>query len=191
MDTQNTQNEKPCIVINKENDFFDFYFGTNEGKKMMDKLADAKKSIKIVSPYISVSTTEDLIYKRIKGVNDIRVITAYDEQKNNDEQTKAFRNLIHRFSYLDDGYDFVIDTVVFKKDFHLKLYIIDEEIVFSGSFNFTNSGIKTNIESAVTIKDPKIISDIILYFDELHDTNSLEKWDLTELGKIIYPFQSK
>jgi phosphatidylserine/phosphatidylglycerophosphate/cardiolipin synthase-like enzyme len=181
-----TQNKKPKLVINDQNDHFDFYIGDNAGGKMISGINNAKKSIKIVSPYIS-GYIPNLITRCVEGVS-IYIITIVPPVPVND--IDVLKNLIHQYD--NNEYRVVFNTVFFKGSMlHEKLYIIDDEIVHTGSYNFTRSGVNTNTETAVTIKDPKIVSEIVAYFDELFKTNLYGKWDPAELGKIIWANQSK
>lgn len=68
---------------------------------------------------------------------------------------------------------------------HSKIYIIDEKIAFIGSFNFTIAGIERNMESCITIEDPKVILEMVDFFEEVLKTDLLYK-NITSYGKLIY-----
>ena len=183
-----SQDKKPFVVA--ENDLFDFYIGVNAGKRMLGRLIDAKKSIKIVSPFLAEDKIEELRNRRLEGLDDIFIITTVPEEISNEEHLAALRKLIHPVRA--DEYRVILNTAFFKENsLHEKLYIIDDEIVYSGSFNFTNAGVNNNMETAITIKDPGTVSEIVSYFDRLFKTDSIEKWDPAELAKKIYAVQSK
>ena len=71
------------------------------------------------------------------------------------------------------------------KFIHSKIYIIDDEIAFVGSINFTYSGFFGNYETCVTIEDKETIFKLSNFFNELYKNDWL-KIDIDELGKKIY-----
>lgn len=68
---------------------------------------------------------------------------------------------------------------------HSKVYIIDDRIAFIGSLNFTSAGFYKNFESCITIKDMDIIVDMIVFFENILQTDLLIK-DIELYGKQFY-----
>jgi phosphatidylserine/phosphatidylglycerophosphate/cardiolipin synthase-like enzyme len=138
MDTQDTQNKNLKVAINNQNDHFDFYIGENAGGRMMGKLKEAKKSIKIVSPFLTEDNILDLVARCVEGIS-IYLITTVPEEKKDD--IDVLKSLIH---HVNNEYRVVFNTVFLKgSKLHGKLYIIDDEMVHTGSYNFTRSGVNT------------------------------------------------
>ena len=69
--------------------------------------------------------------------------------------------------------------------FHVKLFIIDDEIAFIGSVNLTEKGMRYNVESRVTITQKDQVSSLSSYFDKIFLTRYLQ-FNLDYFGKIIY-----
>jgi len=51
--------------------------------------------------------------------------------------------------------------------FHHKVFIIDENIVATGSFNFSNNAISSNDENMVIIADPDLAAQYLAEFDRV------------------------
>ena len=64
---------------------------------------------------------------------------------------------------------------------HSKIFLIDENILFLGSANFTYSAFKTHYETIIKVEDEKAIKDVSLEIEELY--NSKEKGK--ELGESV------
>jgi len=240
----------------------DVYIGTGAGKKLMDDIENAKRSVKVVSPYLSPFLVKKLIdlHYRDMEVQLITMDTIEDfyggRQKNiyqliiqdrkTDERAEAVRlKWIHRKRLL---YYFlilmvlVIGAITFRiqdrmvlwggmpllvvwlliriysskiknaKIYHYsyrqlfpfkvftsptgnsyshpfihgKLYLIDDEIAYLGSLNFTGNGTRNNYETRIRITDIKPVKELLGEFDNLfQNENYLEK-ELTEWGRELY-----
>ena len=51
------------------------------------------------------------------------------------------------------------------KIMHMKLVILDERIVGTGSFNWTKNAINSNYENFVITDSPKIVKENLAFFD--------------------------
>ena len=69
--------------------------------------------------------------------------------------------------------------------FHVKLFIIDDEIAFLGSVNLTNKGMKYNVESRVTITQKDQVNALSAYFDKIFFTR-YHQYNLDYYGKRIF-----
>lgn len=130
-----------------------------------DKCADEVKGIletaKESIHFMTFSFTHDgignmLLLKHmdnitIKGVFEARGVTKYSEFKQLDYQ----------------GVDVIRDGN--KANMHHKVFLIDEEIVITGSFNPTASGDKRNDENVLIIKDKDLASKFMEEFDRIWD----------------------
>jgi hypothetical protein len=92
-----TKNQTKPFCL-KESDSFNFYIGINAGGKLLGRVCDAKKSIKIISPYITEGEIGILRNRRIGiGLEDISIMTsAADANFRSASQVKALKKLIHR-----------------------------------------------------------------------------------------------
>jgi phosphatidylserine/phosphatidylglycerophosphate/cardiolipin synthase-like enzyme len=177
-----------CLLEDK---VCNFYIGINAGGKLRSGIATAKKSIKIVSPYVTESEIERLREKHFGKLEDISIITSAEEKMTNYTHMEGLRKLIHREALKDSKeyeYNAVFKSVFFNGNFfHAKLYIIDDEIAYAGSMNFTKKGLETNYETCITLKDSEMVGKLSSYYDRLFAAN-LSKWKVSDLGKIIYPY---
>ncbi|CAM4343715.1 phospholipase D-like domain-containing protein [Flavobacterium terrigena] len=69
---------------------------------------------------------------------------------------------------------------------HGKIYIIDDEIVYMGSLNFTKSGTEDNYETRIRTTDPAAITTILNEFNNLFHHSGLPERDIQQWGKILY-----
>lgn len=65
---------------------------------------------------------------------------------------------------------------------HSKIFIIDEEIAFLGSANFTYSGFKKHYETVIKIKDKKAVEDISEEVEKLYHSKDLREKGVKEWG---------
>ncbi len=72
---------------------------------------------------------------------------------------------------------------------HANIFCIDDETAFIGSANFTLSGLKSNYESLVEIKDAKAVLEISSEIEKLYQSSSedLRHVDMATWGRTIYP----
>jgi phosphatidylserine/phosphatidylglycerophosphate/cardiolipin synthase-like enzyme len=72
---------------------------------------------------------------------------------------------------------------------HANIFLIDQEIAYIGSVNFTQDSLTSNYESLVRIIDIKALKEIDKEIDLLFHASSeeLESLDVTVWGKDIYP----
>ncbi len=240
----------------------DIYIGKGAGAKMMQDIRNAKRNVKIVSPYLSPFLIKELIYLHSKGIK-IRLITTdeiedfYGHDKNihkliiqnqhTDENAKRTRDNLVSLSriflfatiglgvvllllmyFLNNfkifyGFPAVVfifivrDSIVkkikktkiyyytYKQLFpfkvfisanrqnsydrtfiHSKIYIIDDEIAYLGSLNFTGSGVKGNHETRIRTSDPKAVSEIIAEVKEMFYHSGLPERDIQFWGSQLY-----
>ncbi len=226
------------------------YIGREAGKEIHETIRGAKKSVKIVSPYISADYLKDLVNLHKKGV-EITIITcdkisdsSYSEFRVSDliRKEKIINNdaiktkksvlsyailafgvflasllfyllslsqlsvifagfllvigvifLISYFSISTTSYNYesifrikVFDSTSGKRPgstelIHSKIFIIDEDVAFLGSVNFTYSGFKTHYETTIKVQDARAVKDIseeveMLYNSKELKAKSVEAW---------------
>lgn len=240
----------------------DIYIGKSAGAKLLQDIRNAKRNVKIVSPYLSPSLIKELIFLHSKGIN-ISLITSdeiedfYGNDKNInklivqkrhiDEKAKHSRDslislsgtllfamiglvvvllpLVFLLKNWNFAYGFIIVAVLFfvrdsivrqirnkkiyhytyrqlfpfkvfvspnngnsfnKTFIHSKIYVIDDEIAYLGSLNFTGKGIKENHETRIRTTDPNAVAKIVEEVNEVFFNSNLAERDLQFWGSQLY-----
>lgn len=241
----------------------DIYIGKGAGKKLLDDISNAKKSVKVISPYLSPSLINELILLHSKGVK-ISLITNdtiedyYKESEKNiykliiqkhfinrdaEELRNKWINLEETLRYILFGLSaiFVFMLFLFKSFklffilfplliifiirktysnkirnkriynyeysqlfpfkvyissqnanmnantfIHGKIYIIDDEIVFMGSLNFTYSGTKNNYETRIRTIDKIAVDKIVKEHHELFYQSGYPEKNIQDWGRELY-----
>ena len=78
----------------------DIYMGTGAGKKLLHEISNAQNSVKISSPYLSVSMIKELLYLHNKGIQ-ISLITSCNLQNRSLKQEKCINALIKEEVHFD------------------------------------------------------------------------------------------
>ncbi len=223
------------------------YIGREAGKEIHEKIKDAKKSVKVVSPYLSPDYINDLINLHKKEIK-ITLITcdkiennSYSDFRTSDLVTKEeiydeklgklkkllFKSFIWLFilstlisittfifpisiipagillfltliafisSWIISDRSFKYEPIFRIKVFdsktgknprsteliHSKIFVIDEEIAFLGSVNFTYSGFKTHYETTIKIEDLNAVKTISQEVERLYSSNDLKAKSVNE-----------
>lgn len=69
---------------------------------------------------------------------------------------------------------------------HSKFYIIDDQIAYLGSLNFTESGMKYNYETIIKITDKESVDKIIKEFNHLFSSSTFPSHHINEFGKELF-----
>src|SRR5680860_1231113 len=80
----------------------DVYIGTGAGKKLMDEIQNAKRSVKIVSPFLSPFLVKRLVGLHSNGI-DVKLITTDTIQDFYGDRERTVHKLIRREVHID-GY---------------------------------------------------------------------------------------
>lgn len=235
----------------------DLYIGTGAGKKLMEELAQANSSIKIVSPYVSSQLASGLAVLHQQGVS-VQLITCENDSYPELLQAlirqeahivlnaQRWRNRLVAGSWMTYGlliisligavwtfsqqqitwllsymalllasllllfilryilrririktysYSSVFPLKVLRQRnefgrrttfLHSKIYIIDDQIAYLGSLNFTRSGTETNYETRIRITDPFALAKILEEFNYLLNENDSPTVDIVEWGSLHY-----
>lgn len=78
----------------------DIYMGTGAGKKLLHEISNAQTSVKISSPYLSVSMIQELLYLHNKGIQ-VSLITSCNLQHRSLKQEKCINALIKEEIHFD------------------------------------------------------------------------------------------
>lgn len=240
----------------------DVYIGTGAGKKLMDEIENAKRSVKIVSPFLSPFLVKRLIKLHSNGIH-VQLITTdtmgdfYGDRERNIHglirqeghidgkaartrnkwrtmaqilngltivlfigfavlnywlkdirllwllvpllffywvaryyRKKSKRKRVYSYSY-DRLFPFIVVLSQNKNGFgntylHSKIYIIDDEIAYLGSLNFTRGGTESNYETRVRLSDASSVKKIVEEFDYLMNGADMPEVDLQEWGSLQY-----
>jgi len=125
--------------------------GEHEGQCLRileDAIRSAKRRIRVMAYVVTAQSFLMALEKAAHGGIDVRVI--YDPKVRRPSKNWQF-------------IQFIPDTIHYKA--HNKIIIIDDETVFTGSFNFTNGADDKNAENLLEIRDPKVIKEYATYWD--------------------------
>jgi phosphatidylserine/phosphatidylglycerophosphate/cardiolipin synthase-like enzyme len=229
------------------------YIGRNSGTEILNKIKTAKKSVKIVSPYLSASYIKELVHQHKNGI-DITLITCdkisdearfsdfrrsdlIKEVRTDNKKGKKTRKLLLKISlymlmslipstilgllfiqililaviilgilmitfilyFVTRDYSITYKPIFRIKVFdsasglrpgsteliHSKIFVIDNEVAFLGSANFTYSGFKTHYETVIKIEDSNAVNAISqevesLYTSPVLRAKPVEEWAFGE-----------
>ncbi|MGM5483380.1 MAG: phospholipase D-like domain-containing protein [Nanobdellota archaeon] len=145
--------------LNKKDQYPKIYFCPENScsSKLIRLIRDAKKSIYFATfSFTDKAIANEIILSHRKGLD---VKGVFEK----------------RMTSIYSVYDLLkfqkIDVVEDKnpKTMHNKYFIIDEEIVFTGSYNPTNNGNENNDENIVIIKNRTIASEYISNFERIYN----------------------
>ncbi len=78
----------------------DIYMGTGAGNKLLREIANAQKSVKIASPYLSPNLVKELVWLHKNGIK-VSLITSDTMEGGNPKQTNSIKPLIVQHQKLD------------------------------------------------------------------------------------------
>ena len=117
-------------------------------------IKNAKKSIKIISPFIS--------FKSLDFINetnaDITIITRFD--------ISDFIQGASNIKCLLELLNYTNVSIFALKDLHTKLYLFDDDSAILGSANFTDNGLNKNIELSIEITEAETTRELNQYFND-------------------------
>ena len=240
----------------------DIYIGKGAGKQLVGDIRRAKKSVKIVSPYLSPLLISELIDLKKRNI-EVELITSDKIEDFNGNREKNIHQLIiqnrktdqkaviqrEKWKYIAKMLVYIeIELIilisllaVFLKDIrvayglvpiiivwilirfyrqkvrkkriyiysysqlfpfkvffspyathqsdtfiHSKIYVIDDQIAYMGSLNFTSSGTIKNYETRVRTTDAALIREINNEFYQLMYFSSLPERDIQAWGRQLY-----
>lgn len=238
------------------------YLGQDTGKEVINDIKNAKKTLKIISPYLSSPYVNELVSLHNKNVDVQLITTDKIKDKNlhlnflkkliiqhrivNKEAEKTRNKWIEWCSFLLFGiagyviaflltayfywgiklfygiiplviaimirklyqekilqkriFDYKYESLFPFKVFisptyknyykgiflHSKIYIIDDQIAYLGSLNFTESGMKYNYETIIKITDQESVDKIIKEFNDLFFSSTLPNHHINLFGKELF-----
>jgi phosphatidylserine/phosphatidylglycerophosphate/cardiolipin synthase-like enzyme len=240
----------------------DLYVGTGAGKKLMEDIGNAKRSVKIISPYLSPYLVRKLIDLHYQGIQ-VNLITSdairdfygagnrllyqlVHQDQSMDHEKKALLSKWKRWKFylqlifivgtlLACGIAFLLkdrlallslfamipvlfliqnytskikNADIYRYQYrelfplkvcqtpkyssyshpfiHSKMYIIDDEIAYLGSLNFTANGTKNNYETRIRISDQRAVKGLNQEFKGLFYNGDIPELELEDLGRELY-----
>lgn len=154
-------------------------------KYLVEKISGAKKTIKICTPYIVISTEmKKMIKEAIDRGIDFQIITTGRA----DKKSSFFMTRFDIEVLNDYGVKIYKTNNTF---FHSKAFIFDDEEVIFGSTNFDKRSIFLHYETNFLTDDQSLVNKFVNYFSEMIDrstiqTNLSSDWQWGK--KIIYYF---
>lgn len=129
-------------------------------EKILEAFQTATEKIAIITPFLSLKTAEFLT-SLVQKSNTLscEFVTRFDHSDflQKASTTKGLKKLLN-----------VGVTVLAAKKLHTKLYLLDKDTAILGSANFTVSGLQSNCELSLLIKnEPELLAELWDYFDEL------------------------
>jgi phosphatidylserine/phosphatidylglycerophosphate/cardiolipin synthase-like enzyme len=240
----------------------DIYIGKGAGKMLLNEIQNAKKSIKIISPYLSPFLIKQLIDLKRRNI-EIQLITTDDiedfygnyeknihkliiQNRETDIESENLRNkwtdiskilfyifcgliavqiLLYYFLkdlkvlfgvipiiivflvynlyknkvknkriynyFYSQLFPFKVYISPYKSDLsdtfiHGKIYLIDDNVAYLGSLNFTSSGTKYNYETRIKTTDQLAIQKIKDEINDLFYNSNLPEIDIQKWGSQLY-----
>lgn len=121
----------------------------------------------------------------IIGLICIYVFYRINKKKKEVEKTSVYRYEYFRkinFKYLRNNFRSHNNMFI-----HSKIYVIDREIAYIGSMNFTNNGFTSNFETRVRITQSEKIKELVAFIHTIFDDeNNFKSHELWFLGKQVY-----
>jgi phosphatidylserine/phosphatidylglycerophosphate/cardiolipin synthase-like enzyme len=121
-------------MVNSPTQVFPLKVGVD--KEFQRFLSSARYTVDLISPWLSPEVVKLLVDKSKENTLYIRIITSNDiTNKAHEESLKILRKA---FTY--------VNTRI-SQQFHAKGMLIDGVMLLTGSFNFTSSGLTSNVEN--------------------------------------------
>lgn len=120
----------------------------------------------------------------------IGVVCMFGFYKLNKKKKKIEKTSIYRYEYFEK-----INFKYLRNNFrsydrmfiHSKIYVIDREIAYIGSLNYTNNGFTSNFETRVRITQSEKINELVEFIHSIFDDDyNFKSHELWFLGKQVY-----
>jgi phosphatidylserine/phosphatidylglycerophosphate/cardiolipin synthase-like enzyme len=154
----------PYPTLTIDGSRLEVYFSPDDGAldRLLDVVSEAQKSIY----FLAYSFTSDRLAEAVteRGQQGVALKGVFEEDQYESNTGTEFDNL------LAAGFDIRLDGN--PQQMHHKVFIIDEAVVVTGSYNFSANAEKRNDENLLILYNPEIAS---LYLEEF--------WRVFELSK--------
>lgn len=130
--------------------------GEQAGLKLKKLIKQARRTVRLITPWVTPGEIHELLEKTGKGVKIILITKEHDP--NVSIHNKAIIELQKTKTPL-------LQAILIRgeeaKKLHSKIYIIDDKIGAIGSVNYTKKGMEVNIESLALSKNKNVIHQLI------------------------------
>jgi phosphatidylserine/phosphatidylglycerophosphate/cardiolipin synthase-like enzyme len=137
----------------------DIFFSPEDGvaQHVLEQINNAQGSIRVMAfSFTSSEIADAIIERQAAGV----VVQVVMERQNASGTGAVFGRLESGgVNVLEDGSCYIL---------HHKAMIIDDQIVITGSYNFTNSAERSNDENLVIVSDPALARAFVEEFDRIY-----------------------
>lgn len=154
---------KPVLVhpaIRLDETPIDFYFSPEDGvaQHVLAEIGRARRSIRFMAfSFTSDEIASAMVDRRRAGLS----VQGVMERQNVEGTGAVFQQLADGgVDVLEDGNCYIL---------HHKVIIIDEQIVITGSYNFTNSAERSNDENLVIIADKELAAQYLAEFARIQE----------------------
>ena len=151
------------------------YYNNVISESLLIAITNAKKSIKIISPYLQPN---DTLYSALKAASYRNVkLDVILPGSCDDKWFLLDMNRIYYQSLLEAN----ANIYEYAGFIHTKLIIIDDEIIITGTFNLDFRSLTSNFESLLIIEDKQSSNQILDYWQTcLNNSKEFNKYDLFE-----------
>lgn len=151
------------------------YYNNIVSDVLITAVLNAKKSVKIISPYLQLndSLTSALVSSSHRNI-DIKIITpgSCDD--------KWFLLEMNHLNY-PQLLEAKVNIYEYKGFIHSKLVIIDDEYIITGTFNLDFRSFNSNFESLLVVKNKSLIDQTLKYWDTcLNSTEEVSMFKYTK-----------
>jgi phosphatidylserine/phosphatidylglycerophosphate/cardiolipin synthase-like enzyme len=130
--------------------------------KVYNILLDAEKSIKFMTFSFTRTDYSDLLIEKSRSVS----VSGIFEKTRVNQKYNVYKKL-NQSKTDEPGLQLDLKLDDNKYNFHHKVFIIDDKIVVTGSFNPTKSADLYNDENVIILTDPVLVSKYVEEFDRL------------------------
>lgn len=135
------------------------YFSPTGGaqKAIEDRLEKAQKNIRVMAFSFTADNQAKILVSKTKAGLQVQAVT---ESRNNEGSGAVYSTLKRgKIDILPDGNCYIL---------HNKIYIIDDQTVITGSYNFTAAAERSNDENLLIIDDPSLAAFYNREFDRVY-----------------------
>lgn len=158
--TEKIQNN-PDSAIKVDNSLIEIYFSPQDGtlEHILEVVNSAKESIYFMAYSFTSDALADAMIEQAKSGVIIRGI--FDKDQYHTNAGTEFDRLVNA------GIDATLDGN--PRLMHHKVILVDQQIVITGSYNFSNNAEHTNDENTLIIHNPEIAAEYLAEFQLIYD----------------------
>jgi len=150
-------NNLPALTV--EGIAIEVCFSPEDGcaKKIVQTIKQAKKSIRFMAFSFTSNAIGDAVYERFKNGIDVKGVFENRDSDNKESELGFMKKA--KMDVLTDGNPYIL---------HHKVFIIDNNTVIMGSFNFSQNADKSNDENLLIIHNAGIAAQYLAEFERVY-----------------------